>query len=382
MKTNLIVALLLIVLFMGFNTVVHAQMGPTPEVEKKVDNRKVKEQKLTAASQPEQATMSLESKMKSVQVLFESKKYAKAISAMELIIKENPDNPQIVSMLEYNIACTYALLGKKEDAMNHLEKYVSTGIFDLDRMDKDVNLKAIRGMPKYSEICGKARKMVEDQEQILGKIPAPKSIFHRPKDVPENQETPLVIFLHGMGGCPANVGESIIPVTDSLKYSVLLPCGSIKIGMRPDGQPGYGWNFNTDLDAIGNEVKALKNINLKQVYISGFSAGASMAMIGGLKSPGLYSGVIAFSGMLQDDGPATKKITPASKRIPFYIIHGTADQVMPFQLAKNAEKLLQSKKYPVTLISFEGGHTLPQNYADIFKKAIDSFSGQKQDSGK
>ncbi len=36
----------------------------------------------------------------------------------------------------------------------------------------------------------------------------------------------------------------------------------------------------------------------------------------------------------------------------------------------------------MSVISFEGGHTLPQNYADIFKKAIDSFSGQKQDSGK
>jgi len=107
-----------------------------------------------------------------------------------------------------------------------------------------------------------------------------------------------------------------------------------------------------------------------------------MAMLGGLKSPDFYSGVIAFSGGLQDDALATIKEISGSNKILFYIIHGTADQVMPFQLAKNAEKYLQSKNHPVTLISFEGGHTMPPNYVEIFKKAIDSFSGQKQMSGK
>lgn len=108
----------------------------------------------------------------------------------------------------------------------------------------------------------------------------------------------------------------------------------------------------------------------------------AMAMLGGSKSPDFYSGVIALSGTLQDDALATIKITPASNKIPFYIIHGTADQVMPFELAKNAEKYLKSKNYPVTLISFEGGHTLPRNYVDIFKQAINSFSAQKQKAGK
>jgi phospholipase/carboxylesterase len=353
MKNKIIIVLMAMGLFIGFNFEASAQGNP-------------------------QKMQELQKKMGKIESFMKSKKYAEAIPLMELTLKEYPNIPRLVSMLQYNLACCYSIIGKKDEAVKHLEKHMTTGIFNLNHMAKDTDLEAIRNMPQYTEIVAKAQKMLADHKKALEKIPIPKSIFHRPKDVAEDQKTPLIIFLHGMGSCPASVEKFISPMADKMKYSVLIPCGSIKMGMRPNGDPAYNWNFQ-DIDAIIKEIKALKNINPQEVYISGFSAGASVAMFAGLKNPDSFSGVIAFSGALQPDALATLKAPSISNKIPFYIIHGTSDKMMPFQLAANAEKYLKLKNYPVTVISFKGGHSLPKNYSEIFKKAINSFKAQKSE---
>jgi serine/threonine protein kinase/Flp pilus assembly protein TadD len=60
----------------------------------------------------------------------------------------DPDDP----MLLYNVACTYACLGRAEDALNALEQSVDRGFGDKGWMEHDSDLDSVRQSPRYSAI--------------------------------------------------------------------------------------------------------------------------------------------------------------------------------------------------------------------------------------
>lgn len=312
----------------------------------------------------------LQKKIGDSQTLYESKKYAEAIPLMESILKEYPNVPQLVVMLEYNMACSYSRLGKKEEALNHLEKSVSTGIFNLDHMAKDEDLDAVRKMPRYSEICANAQKMIDDQQKALAKVPEPQDVVLTVKDLKQGEKSPLLIFLHGMGGSPSELKSIFEPLTTTWKYTVFLPSGSVKMGIRPDGKPAYNWDPNKDVKAIVEKIRRMPNVDLKKVYLGGFSAGANMTYIIALDSPEVFAGVIAFSGMMQKEFMTDDKVKKAAGKVPLYLVHGKQDEMMPISLGRDARDYFKKNGFRVTLMEFEGGHTLPANYPDVLKEAI------------
>lgn len=60
----------------------------------------------------------------------------------------------------YNIACGYALLGRKAEALDALEKSIAAGYDDPGHIDSDDDLDGIRREPRFREI----RRMAEDLE--------------------------------------------------------------------------------------------------------------------------------------------------------------------------------------------------------------------------
>ncbi|HBA85489.1 MAG TPA: hypothetical protein DCZ95_15490 [Verrucomicrobia bacterium] len=58
----------------------------------------------------------------------------------------------------YNLACSYALVGKTAEALNALERSVSMGYDDFDHISKDSDLDAIRRDPRFTDLMSRIQK--------------------------------------------------------------------------------------------------------------------------------------------------------------------------------------------------------------------------------
>jgi len=277
------------------------------------------------------------------------------------------------TVMEYNLACDCSLSGRKEEALGHLEKAVKSGFIDVEYIENDSDLDPIRKSSRYSKVISKAKTLSENRKKEsarLAKLPEPRDIVLNALGVKRGKKTPLLVFLHGSGGSPRDLETAFDPLLSTCGYKVYLPCGSVKVGSRADGKPGYTWEALKDSRTIVEAVKAMKDINPDQVYLAGFSAGGCMSYLIGLAYPELFKGVVVFGGAFQGGSLPESNAGQTSGTTSFYIVHGNQDKMIPLALGKSARDYLDDHGYRVSFREFYGGHELPRNYLDIIKKAI------------
>ena len=73
----------------------------------------------------------------------------KSMQYAERALTIDPDDP----MLLYNVACTYAQLDKREDALACLERAVDKGFGHKEWIEHDPDLNTIRDMPRFQAIA-------------------------------------------------------------------------------------------------------------------------------------------------------------------------------------------------------------------------------------
>jgi len=56
------------------------------------------------------------------------------------------------SIVLYNVACNYAIMGRAEDSLDHLENAVEKGTVSLDWMKNDSDLESLHGHPRYEAL--------------------------------------------------------------------------------------------------------------------------------------------------------------------------------------------------------------------------------------
>jgi poly(3-hydroxybutyrate) depolymerase len=93
--------------------------------------------------------------------------------------------------------------------------------------------------------------------------------------------------------------------------------GSWNVG---GGWPGGSQNDEAYLVAVAADLTELSNVDLGQIFVAGFSAGAAMAWTMAAKYPTLFSACAMFSGWAS--------IHPGT-RLDAYHMHGTADTTVP-----------------------------------------------------
>ncbi len=64
-----------------------------------------------------------------------------------------PEDP----IVHYNLACSYALVGSKEDGLDALGRAIELGYDDLEHLEKDKDLDAIRNDERFEELVKKIR---------------------------------------------------------------------------------------------------------------------------------------------------------------------------------------------------------------------------------
>lgn len=319
--------------------------------------------------QAQQLQRQVQELMSKVQAAAGAKDFAQVAQLLKQVIAIVPSEAPAQLALQYNLACAYAKVGQNDEALAALQKAAQRGLNETKALEENPDFAPLRQLPAYDPLLEQVRAAAEARQRQLDAIPVGKSRFEKPANAVAGKKLPLVVFLHGMGGNPDLLFQTIQPIT-AMGCALLAPCGSVKLG-TPE-KFGYNWDAAKDGERIMAEIRALAEqgtIDPKAVFLMGLSAGGNMAYIVGLTYPEAFAGLVVFSGAMEGPVMTEANFKRAAGKLPVYIVHGTKDQSMPYQLATKARDALQAQGVRVQLQSFEGGHEAPPNFTNVVRQA-------------
>lgn len=188
------------------------------------------------------------------------------------------------------------------------------------------------------------------EDSFMGK----KYALYVPESYKPEKKWPIILGLHYSTGSGADY--IINWQLTAQKYGYILLC--------PDSNDNIHWGKSSEqrVMALLKRIMNKYNVDKNKVYITGFSAGAHYSYYLGLKYTNIFKAIVPIGGDLfkfYDRGDiALSKVT--NKHIPIYIIHGTADETVSVNKARQSRDLLLRYGYEVKYEEIQGhGHTHP-----------------------
>jgi phospholipase/carboxylesterase len=110
------------------------------------------------------------------------------------------------------------------------------------------------------------------------------------------------------------------------------------------------------LDRFFDELLASRQLDDARLALAGFSQGAATALYAGLRRQTQIAGIVAFSGALPGGERLRSEIR---SKPPVLLVHGVADNAVPFQSMWNMKATLEAADVPVTVVARPGlGHAI------------------------
>lgn len=199
--------------------------------------------------------------------------------------------------------------------------------------------------------------------------------------------TASVIWMHGLGA-DAN---DFVPIVRELD---LRDCAAIRFVFPNAPQipvtlnGGYIMRAWYDIAAAGTDIskredeqglrqsqqqiQALiareneRGIATDKIVIAGFSQGCAMTLQTGLRHSEQLAGLMCLSGYVPLADKLASERHAANQDTPIFMVHGTADPVIPVQRAEQSRDLLKSLGYKVEWHDYWMQHSVdPQEIIDI-----------------
>jgi phospholipase/carboxylesterase len=204
------------------------------------------------------------------------------------------------------------------------------------------------------------------------------SLYHLVREPKVKQDkSPLLLLLHGYGSNE----EDLFAFAGQLPDQYFVISVRAPYSLPPYGHAWYAINFDAGMNKFTDNVQAAQSRDLiakfvgevleaypvdkSNVTLIGFSQGAILSYAVALSYPEKISRVAALSGYLNQD--IIKDASDSKVRdVRFFISHGTADQVVPVEWARNAPELLKGRGLTPEYHEYPVGHGVaPQNFHDL-----------------
>jgi len=301
--------------------------------------------------------------------------YAAAAAAYLEYLRYNVTDSRAI----YNLACCYGLLGEADLAAKYLDRAVRAGFADAAWLREDPDFAKVRGTPAFDAAVARVAAAAAEAEKAKASVFLPAAALARvrvvlPAEFDAGEKYDLVVGLHGRGADAASFallwerlgGAPFIYAVPEAPYEI-----------EEGGARGFCWTLEGAGDAseaqsreltvayVAAVVKDLKKrYHVSRVYLLGFSQGASVAYLAGVKHAGLVDGIVCFGGWFQpawfSDGDWEKA---ASLRV--FISHGRADTVIPFAEGEKARDLFFARGVDVCFLESDGGHAVPVEHLKL-----------------
>lgn len=112
--------------------------------------------------------------------------------------------------------------------------------------------------------------------------------------------------------------------------------------------------------------EAARGIPRERIVLAGFSQGGAMALFTGLRHREALAGLVVLSAYLPVADSLEAEASPANRKVPIFMGHGEADNVVPVWLARQSRDQLAGLGYAVQWKTYLMPHTVaPEELADI-----------------
>ena len=220
---------------------------------------------------------------------------------------------------------------------------------------------ATQTQPKKQTTTQKTPKEAKKQNLILP---------HKIKESTSKTSTnPTMILLHGMGSNEDDLFSFEKMIQDRFTIISVRAPYTVAQGKYRWYQGSYSGpkpiirhdQVEASLQKLTQFIdEAVKEYSLdpNQIYIGGFSQGAIMSMAIGMTAPDKIAGLAAFSGRFIPELKEKMEDKESIQKLDIFISHGTKDQVLKFDGAKDANRLFEEIGANVTFKSYETAHTI------------------------
>jgi phospholipase/carboxylesterase len=201
------------------------------------------------------------------------------------------------------------------------------------------------------------------------------TLFAPPGDGPH----PTILALHGWGANALDL-LGLAPYVCGGRFLVLCPQGPTTTPIGP-GAVGYGWYPSTRggppdmpaifaareklwafIDAAGERFA----IDRTRLILLGFSQGGVMAYSLALAQPQRFAALVAMSTWLPPALADNLSADEAVQRLPILVQHGSRDDMIQVERARQAVASLRQGRMPLTYREYDMGHEInAQSLTDL-----------------
>ncbi|MDC3234900.1 phospholipase [Candidatus Puniceispirillum sp.] len=175
----------------------------------------------------------------------------------------------------------------------------------------------------------------------------------------------LIILLHGWGADGGDLADLADPI--SLRFpgaAFFVPNGPAICKMNPEGREWFDIDDRVNgpiiaapfIDNALAEALDILNLSASALALAGFSQGGMMSLHCGLRQTQAPAAIISFSGTLLLYEDLVENSTSAQYS-PVLLVHGTKDEVVPFEFQAASRDILQARSIEVETVDCIGlGH--------------------------
>lgn len=197
-------------------------------------------------------------------------------------------------------------------------------------------------------------------------------------------KNPLLLLLHGYGSNE----QDLFSFASELPEDYYVISARAPFDMTYGSYAWYAINFDADenkfsdigqarasRDIIANFIDELATaypIDVTKVTLIGFSQGSILSYAVALSYPEKVQRVVAMSGYLNTEIAVDDFAKNDFSKLTLFASHGTVDQVIPVDWARNSVPVLEQLGIPIVYKEYPIGHGVsPQNFFD-FKNWLQS----------